>query len=142
LKFVIVAEGKLRDKGARGWADEYKKRLRRYATVSEVETKASRELAAKLPREGFVVALEVDGERLTSRELARRLETWVAEGRGTVAFVIGGAEGIPKPVSIAANERVSLSDLTLPHRMVRVLLLEQLYRAMTIQRGEPYARED
>jgi 23S rRNA (pseudouridine1915-N3)-methyltransferase len=87
------------------------------------------------------VALEVDGEAVTSTELSKRVERWSSTGKGVVAFVIGGAEGIPKDLSRSAVARLSLSKLTLPHRLARVLLLEQLYRALSILRGEPYARE-
>jgi 23S rRNA (pseudouridine1915-N3)-methyltransferase len=87
------------------------------------------------------VALEVNGEQLTSPKLAERVEEWSRRGKGVIAFYIGGAEGIPADVSARADYRLSLSKLTLPHRLARVLLAEQLYRAMTILRGEPYARE-
>jgi len=90
----------------------------------------------------FVVAMEVDGERLTSVELSQRLERWGARGKGLVAFLIGGAEGIPNALSARADLRLSLSSFTFPHRLARVMLLEQLYRSMTLQRGEPYAREE
>ncbi|HEX5100948.1 MAG TPA: 23S rRNA (pseudouridine(1915)-N(3))-methyltransferase RlmH, partial [Polyangiaceae bacterium] len=76
------------------------------------------------------------------RELAARLERWGRRGKGDVAFVLGGAEGIPKALLDGAHARLSLSSLTLPHRLARVLLFEQIYRAFTILRGEPYARED
>ncbi len=70
------------------------------------------------------------------------MERWTSRGKGSVAFVIGGAEGIPSELSKKADARLSLSRLTLPHRLARVVLLEQLYRSLSILRGEPYARED
>jgi 23S rRNA (pseudouridine1915-N3)-methyltransferase len=73
--------------------------------------------------------------------LAKRVERWSSRGKGIVAFVIGGADGIPADLLSRADARLSLSTLTLPHRLARVVLAEQLYRAMTILRGEPYARE-
>ncbi|HEY4106535.1 MAG TPA: 23S rRNA (pseudouridine(1915)-N(3))-methyltransferase RlmH, partial [Polyangiaceae bacterium] len=78
----------------------------------------------------------------TSSEFSVRLERWGSRGKGVVAFVIGGAEGIPRDLSARADLRLSLSSFTMPHRLARVVLLEQLYRAMTLQRGEPYAREE
>ena len=141
MKLVIVAVGKLKDAEARVLADDYLGRLRRYTACEEREVKAPGDLAAAIPKDALVVALEVHGDAVTSPELARRVESWASRGKGIVAFVIGGAEGIPKPLSAKADARLSLSKLTLPHRIARVILAEQLYRAMTILRGEPYARE-
>jgi len=141
VKLFVVAAGKLKDKRLRELADDYLTRLQRYVACEEIETRAGLGLERAIPREALVVALEVDGDALGSEELAHRLEKWASRGKGRVAFVLGGADGIPPAVSRAADVRLSLSTLTLPHRLARVLLLEQLYRAMTILRGEPYARE-
>ena len=126
----------------RSVADDYLTRIGRYTRCEEVEVKDARALSGALPRDATVVALEVHGEALGSDAFARRLERWGSLGKGDVAFVIGGAEGIPEAVSQNAQARLSLSSLTLPHRLARVVLFEQLYRALTILRGEPYARED
>jgi 23S rRNA (pseudouridine1915-N3)-methyltransferase len=141
LKFVILAAGKLKEREVRAIADDYLGRIRRYARCDEIEVKSASDLAAAVPKDALVVALEVDGGALTSTELSKRVERWSSTGKGVVAFVIGGAEGIPKELSRSAAVRLSLSKLTLPHRLARVLLLEQLYRALSILRGEPYARE-
>jgi 23S rRNA (pseudouridine1915-N3)-methyltransferase len=103
--------------------------------------KTAGELPRAIPPEAHVVALEPGGDALTSTELARRIERWGRTGKGIIVFVVGGADGIPSEVVARAHARLSLSSLTLPHRLARVLLVEQLYRAMTILRGEPYARE-
>jgi 23S rRNA (pseudouridine1915-N3)-methyltransferase len=142
VKVVVVAVGKIREKHLRAVADDYLGRAQHYARVSEVEVKADAELERALPRGATVVALDPGGEALTSRELASRIERWGQRGKGDITFVIGGAEGIPEAILGAAQARLSLSSLTLPHRLARVLLFEQLYRAFTISRGEPYARED
>jgi len=141
VRLVVVAVGRLRDRELRAVADEYLGRIRRYVRCDEVETRNSRELGAAIPRGALTVALEVDGETPSSVELAQKLEAWGSRGKGVVAFLIGGADGIPRAVSQAAEVRLSLSHLTLPHRLARVVLLEQLYRGMSILRGEPYARE-
>lgn len=141
MKLVIIAVGKLKDAEARALADDYVGRLRRYTPCEEREVKAASELEGAIPKGALVVALEVHGDAVTSPELAKRVEAWASRGKGVVAFVIGGADGIPKALSAKAEARLSLSKLTLPHRLARVLLAEQLYRAMTILRGEPYARE-
>ena len=141
MKILIVAQGKLKDKALRGLIDDYKSRLARYVQVTELELKDSEALSRRLPAESWLVMLEVWGEALSSLGLASRLEAWAPRCRGNICFVIGGADGIPKDVSQRGDAHLSLSSLTLPHRLVRLLLFEQLYRAMTILRGEPYARE-
>jgi 23S rRNA (pseudouridine1915-N3)-methyltransferase len=141
VKLFVVATGKIKEKGLRGVADDYLARIQRYVSCEEIETRDAPGLAHAVPREAWLVALEVGGETLTSESFAHRLERWASHGKGRVAFVVGGAEGIPQSVSRASNSRLSLSTMTLPHRLARVVLLEQLYRAMTILRGEPYARE-
>ncbi|HVJ13934.1 MAG TPA: 23S rRNA (pseudouridine(1915)-N(3))-methyltransferase RlmH [Polyangiaceae bacterium] len=142
MRFYVVAAGRLKDKSLRAVADDYFARVRRYARCDEIEVKDDRALAKAIPPDSLVVALEVDGESVTSTELSQRVERWTSRGKGAVTFVIGGAEGIPSELSRAAAARLSLSRLTLPHRLARVLLAEQLYRALSILRGEPDARED
>ena len=142
MKLYVIAEGRIKERALRTVANDYLERLSRYVRCEEIETRDSASLAKAVPEGAFFVALEVDGERITSTELAQRLERWGARGKGLVAFVIGGAEGIPKTLSARADLKLSLSSFTLPHRLARVVLFEQLYRAMTLQRGEPYAREE
>jgi len=142
VKLFVIAEGRIKERELRGVANDYLGRLSRYVRCEEIEARDSNALAKAVPEGAFVVALEVDGERISSSEFSLRLERWGARGKGLVAFLIGGAEGIPKALSERADLRLSLSSFTLPHRLARVVLLEQLYRAMTLQRGEPYAREE
>jgi 23S rRNA (pseudouridine1915-N3)-methyltransferase len=142
VKLVIVAAGKLKEPQARALADDYLKRIRRYVKCDEIEVKFAKDLAGAVPKDAQLVALEVDGDAVSSTELAKRVERWGSTGKGVVAFLIGGADGIPPELSKAAAARLSLSKLTLPHRLARVLLLEQLYRSLSILRGEPYAREE
>lgn len=142
MRFIVVAAGKLKGSHLRPLADDYKGRIQRYARCDEIETRLPSELAAAVPAGALVVALEVDGKQLTSTEFSRKVDAWSRHGKGEMAFVIGGAEGIPAELSARADFRLSLSKMTLPHRLARVLLYEQLYRALSILRGEPYARED
>lgn len=141
MKVTVVAVGKVREPPARALVDDYRGRLRRYVRTEEVEVKDASGLERAVPGDALVVALEVWGRALSSEELAQRMEGWGTTGKGHIAFLIGGAEGIPKDLSQRADFHLSLSTLTLPHRLARILLFEQLYRAMTILRGEPYARE-
>ncbi|HKP49336.1 MAG TPA: 23S rRNA (pseudouridine(1915)-N(3))-methyltransferase RlmH, partial [Gemmatimonadales bacterium] len=132
-------------------ADDYIRRLRRYAHVREQEVReASRapntavqraeeaaRLEVKIPDRTTVVALAREGVGWSSRELARQLEGWLLQGR-PLAFVIGGSSGLNSSVIVRATARWSLGPLTFPHELARVILCEQLYRAFTILRGEPY----
>jgi 23S rRNA (pseudouridine1915-N3)-methyltransferase len=142
VKLFVIAEGRIKERELRAVANDYLGRLTRYVRCEEIEARDAAGLSKAIPDGAYVVALEVDGERITSTELSVRLERWGARGKGLVAFVIGGAEGIPAALSARADLRLSLSTFTLPHRLARVVLFEQLYRAMTLQRGEPYAREE
>lgn len=140
MKFVVVAAGRLRG-SERALVDEYLERTRRYVVCDEREVKTAGELARAVPADAQMVALEPSGDAISSTELSRRIARWGRTGKGVVAFVVGGADGIPPDLVARAGARLSLSSLTLPHRLARVILVEQLYRAMTILRGEPYARE-
>jgi 23S rRNA (pseudouridine1915-N3)-methyltransferase len=142
VKLFIVAQGKLKDDGLRALLDDYLRRLRRHVPCQEIEAKDEAALARAIPGEALLVALCVDGEALSSPEFAKRLERWMSQGKGAVAFVIGGAEGLPAAIEQRAAQRLSLSRMTLPHRLARLILTEQLYRAVSILRGEPYAREN
>jgi 23S rRNA (pseudouridine1915-N3)-methyltransferase len=142
VKLLVIAEGRIKERELRAVANDYLGRLSRYVKCDEIEAKDAAALAKAIPEGAFLVALEVTGEQLTSTELSQRVERWGARGKGLVAFVIGGSEGIPTALSARADFKLSLSKLTFPHRLARVMLFEQLYRSMTLLRGEPYARED
>jgi 23S rRNA (pseudouridine1915-N3)-methyltransferase len=142
VRLVIVAEGKLRERGLREVADDYLARIRRRIRCDEVEVRNAGALGKVIPVGARIVALDVCGRSFTSRGFATLLSEWAERGVGHVTFLIGGASGLPPAIIESAYERLSLSPMTLPHRLCRVVLLEQIYRALTIQRGEPYARED
>ncbi len=97
-------------------------------------------ITAAIPRGARTVVLDERGTALTTKALAARLQAWQLEG-DDVALVIGGPDGTDPGLRQAAQERIRLSDLTLPHAMVRVLLIEQLYRAWSVNAGHPYHRE-
>jgi 23S rRNA (pseudouridine1915-N3)-methyltransferase len=154
VRLRIVAVGKLGEAYWRLAADEYVKRLGRYASVDVVEVAdrdlakgVERALAAEgadllraMPPDSHVVALDIDGTQTPSEGLARRLEALMLGGCSDVTFVIGGSAGLAPEVVARADERLSLSAMTLPHQLCRVVLLEQLYRAFRIMRNEPYHR--
>jgi 23S rRNA (pseudouridine1915-N3)-methyltransferase len=143
VRLRIVAVGKLKEAHFRAAVDEYLGRLRHYATIEEVELKdgppaqVAAAMRKAIPPKAHVVAMVIGGTMRSSEELAARLE--VLAGRAVeVVYVIGGADGIPAEIVSNAQETLSLSKMTLPHRLARLVLAEQLYRAMTIRKGEPY----
>ena len=144
MRLVVVAVGRVKDRALRAVLDDYLSRLRRMVPCDEIELPAGPQpkLAAQLARAtagATVIALEAGGRGWKSAEFARELGRCASRDKGIVAFLIGGADGLPPDVSAQAHHRWSLSALTFPHRLARLVLVEQLYRAMTILRGEPYA---
>jgi 23S rRNA (pseudouridine1915-N3)-methyltransferase len=145
LHVYVVAVGKVKERGERAWIDDYAKRIGRYASYHEVELKDGTEAEVEerfrkaVPARSTVVALEVDGKAWSSHDLARFVGQCVDGAAGNLVFLIGGAYGLPASTSRAANVRLSLSAMTLPHRLARLFLVEQIYRAFTILRGEPYS---
>jgi 23S rRNA (pseudouridine1915-N3)-methyltransferase len=138
LKIQILAVGKMRDRHMAALCDEYVQRARRHVPVEIVEVEDDAALARRLPARAELIALEPGGDAWTTEELARYIEQGMVHGAQAIAFLIGGALGLPKEVVERSARRLSLSNLTLPHRLARVVLCEQIYRAMTIIRGEPY----
>lgn len=144
MRILVVAVGRVKDKPLRAAIDEYVGRVRRFVPCDEVELEdaPAPKLIEKFNQKTLgatTIAMEVLGRAIDSPTFARELERCGSRGKGTVAFLIGGADGIPPVISQAAHARWSLSGLTFPHRLARLVLVEQLYRAMTILRGEPYA---
>jgi 23S rRNA (pseudouridine1915-N3)-methyltransferase len=145
VRVLIVAVGKLKDRGLRAAVDDYVTRIGRYGRCEEVELKDGPvdELAGRLERymtdRSMVVALEVEGRALSSEGLAGVIDRAEQSGTQTLVFFIGGSYGLPKRVSERADVQLSLSAMTFPHRLVRLMLVEQVYRAFTILRGEPYS---
>jgi len=155
MKLLVVAVGQRMPDWAQTAWDDYAKRfppelkleLRAVKTEprgsKSIETlyAAERErIEVAIARGMRIVVLDERGTALTTKALAARLQSWQGEG-DDVALVIGGPDGLDPAFKAAAHERIRLSDLTLPHAMARVLLVEQLYRAWSVNAGHPYHRE-
>jgi 23S rRNA (pseudouridine1915-N3)-methyltransferase len=144
VRVRIIAVGKAKDRDLRSLLSDYYGRIGRYAKLEEVELKDGKEaevsarLARSIPDRSRVVALEVDGRAMSSQALAKWIDRAENDSVQTVVFLIGGAYGLPEELSRKADLRLSLSAMTLPHRLARLMLAEQVYRAFTISRGEPY----
>ncbi len=155
MKLLVVAVGqRMPDWAQTAWED-YAKRfpaeLRVEIKADKTETRGSKSLEtlyaaertrieAAIPKGYRIVALDEQGTRLTTVALATRLVAWQLESQN-VALVIGGPDGLDPAFKMAAHERIRLSDMTLPHAFERVLLVEQLYRAWSINANHPYHRE-
>ena len=157
MNIKILCIGKLKEKY---WVDavaEYSKRLTPYCSLEIVEMKESRlkqnagpseeeevkvnegrEILEKIALADYVITLEIKGKRLSSEQLADKMADLAIRGKSDIDFVIGGSLGLSADVSRRANYKLSFSDMTFPHQMMRVILLEQIYRSYKIQRGEPY----
>ncbi|MEO1766293.1 23S rRNA (pseudouridine(1915)-N(3))-methyltransferase RlmH [Thiobacter aerophilum] len=155
MRLAIIAVGtRMPDWVEAGFA-EYQKRMPREARIELIEIRPEKResgrskeqvlqaeaarIEAALPRGALRVVLDEHGQGLTSRLLAAKLDAWLASGRD-VAFLIGGADGLAYEIKRQADLTWSLSPLTLPHGLVRVLVAEALYRAMSIRQGHPYHR--
>lgn len=144
MRVRIIAVGKAKDRDLRSLLGDYYARIDRYAKLEEIEIKdgPADEVAARLtrsiPDRSRVVALEVDGLALSSADLAKWIGRAENESVQTIVFLIGGSYGLPAALSKQADLRLSLSAMTLPHRLARLFLAEQIYRGFSILRGEPY----
>ena len=144
----IVCIGSLKEAYLRDACAEYIKRLTPYARVSVIEFKEARSPeeegttildALGGPAAGaFIIALDIKGKKSSSEAFAERIEKLGVDGQNHIAFIIGGSTGLSDTVLARSDWRLSFSDMTFPHQLMRVILLEQIYRAFRIMRGEPY----
>lgn len=154
MRYAVVAVGKLKEKFWVQACAEYVKRLGAYAKIEMREVadidparaggvEASRaregqEILAAIPARSHVVLLAIDGKQRSSEQFSAHLDELALRGKSDLTFVIGGSDGVSPEVRARANETFSFGPITLPHNLARVVLLEQLYRACKISRGEPY----
>lgn len=157
MNITILAVGKLKEKYWRDAIAEYSKRLKSYCNLQIIEIKesplranpsAADEEAVKIAEGGdilnkikpsdYVVTLEIKGKGLSSEALAQKIEALAIDGKSSIVFVIGGSLGLSAEVSSRADFKLSFSAMTFPHQMMRVILLEQIYRSFKINRHEAY----
>ena len=157
MNITILAVGKLKEKYWRDAIAEYSKRLKSYCNLQIIEIKesplranpsAADEEAVKIAEGGdilnkikpsdYVVTLEIKGKGLSSEALAQKIEALAIDGKSSIVFVIGGSLGLSEEVSRRADFKLSFSAMTFPHQMMRVILLEQIYRSFKINRHEAY----
>ncbi len=153
----IVCVGKIKEKATAELIQEYAKRLGAYCTLKieevadeatlqnnsealneQVKKKEGERILGRMKDKEYVILLDLKGKMLSSEELSSKVEELFAEGKPDLTFVIGGSLGVSEEVIARADFRWQLSKLTFPHQLVRVLLLEQIYRAFKIMKHEPY----
>lgn len=157
MHIQIIAVGKLKEKYLVMGMAEYAKRLGPYikltltevpdekapetmsaAEEEQVKEREGEKILSHIKQEAHVVALAIDGELWSSEDLAKQLDKLATYGKSHVAFVIGGSNGLSAGVLKRANQRLSFGRMTLPHQLMRLVLIEQVYRGVKINRGEPY----
>lgn len=157
MNIKIIAVGKIKEKYIQDGIREFTKRLSRYCTLEiieiddekapenlsekEMEIVKQREgerIIAKIPQNSFIISLEIQGRSLTSEELSKKIEDLMIDGVNDITFIIGGSLGLSDDVASKSNFKLSFSKMTFPHQLMRLILLEQIYRSWRIMRNEPY----
>ncbi|MFC0300376.1 23S rRNA (pseudouridine(1915)-N(3))-methyltransferase RlmH [Virgibacillus soli] len=157
MKIQIITVGKLKEKYLKQGMEEYVKRLNAYVNMQvmevpdekapenlskaeeiEVKRKEGEKILAHIHPDTYVITLEIKGNMITSEQLAAKIDDLATYGKGKIAFVIGGSLGLSEAVMKRSNYALSFSKMTFPHQLMRLVLVEQVYRAFRIMRGEPY----
>ncbi len=157
MKITVLCVGKIREKFYSDAVEEYLKRLGRYCTPEiievqdektpdgageainrQIKNKEGERLLGKLKEGAYVIALAINGKKLSSEGLASKIEALGVDGVSHIVFIIGGSLGLSDQVLDRSDMKLSFSDMTFPHQLMRVILLEQVYRSYRIISGEPY----
>lgn len=157
MNIRLITVGKIKEKYIQEGIKEYSKRLSRYCSLEIIEIddekapenlsvkemeivkeKEGERILAKIPQSSFVISLVIQGKQLSSEELAEKIDTLMVEGVSDISFIIGGSLGLSNEVINRSNFKLSFSKMTFPHQLMRMILLEQVYRAWRIIKGEPY----
>ena len=157
MKITVVCAGKLKEKYLRDGVAEYEKRLRPYADLRTIEIIEERmkdrpslaekeevlrregeRLSSQIPQGAYLIVLDVGGEEMSSEKFSARIDRLILMGGSHIAFLIGGPFGLSDELRQRADLRLSFSQFTLPHQLIRLFLMEQIYRSFKISRHEPY----
>lgn len=157
IKISIISVGKIKEKYLKMGIDEFSKRLSKYCKLDIIELndekapenlspkememikdKEGNSILSKVKQNQYVIALAIDGEKMSSEKFAKKIETLSVGGNSHLCFIIGGSLGLSDMVLSRADMKMSFSDMTFPHQMMRLILLEQIYRCFRINNNEPY----
>lgn len=157
MNIKIIGVGKIKEKYIREGIDEFRKRLSRYCSLSIIEVKDEKapenlsekevegiknkegeKILKKIPPNSYVIPLVIDGNQLSSEALSEKISNLMVTGTQDITFIIGGSLGLSDDVIKKSNFKISFSNMTFPHQLMRLILLEQVYRGFRIMKGEPY----
>lgn len=157
MNITIITVGKLKEKYLIDGIKEYQKRLSKYCKLNLVEVadekcpenlsqadmkivknKEAERIIKKIPTTTQIITLEIEGKMLTSEEFSKKIDSYGVTGHSNLTFIIGGSLGISDTIKKMSDFKLSFSKMTFPHQVMKMILLEQIYRAFRISRGEPY----
>lgn len=157
MNINIIAVGKIKEKYIQMGIDEFKKRLSRYCSLNIIEVsderapenlseremelvkqKEGERILSKIPLNSYVIALAIEGKSLSSEEFSEKIRSLMIDGINNITFIIGGSLGLSKEVLDKSHFKLSFSKMTFPHQLMRLILLEQIYRGFKILKNEPY----
>ncbi|WP_373600133.1 23S rRNA (pseudouridine(1915)-N(3))-methyltransferase RlmH [Paraclostridium bifermentans] len=157
MNITVISVGKLKEKYLKLGIEEFSKRLSKYCKLDMIElddekcpenlsdkdmeivkTKEGNKILSKIKNNSYVIALAIDGKNLSSEELADTISNLAVRGNSHITFIIGGSLGLSNEVLKRADYKLSFSKMTFPHQMMKLILLEQVYRAFRINNNEPY----
>lgn len=157
MKITIIAVGKVREKYMQEGIKEFRKRLSGYSTLQLVEisderspeklseremdivkAKEGNKILSKIPKNAYVISLVIEGKQISSEDLSKKIDDIMVSGINNIYFLVGGSLGLSKEVVKRSDHKLSFSKMTFPHQLMRLILLEQIYRGFKIMKGEPY----
>lgn len=157
MNIRIIAVGKIKEKYIQEGIKEYSKRLSKYCSLEIIEVddekapenlsdkeidiikqKEGERILSKIPQDSYIISLEIQEKEISSEELSNKLNNLMIEGSSNITFIIGGSLGLSDTVSSKSNFKLSFSKMTFPHQLMRMILLEQIYRSWRIIKNEPY----
>ncbi|MCK9444884.1 MAG: 23S rRNA (pseudouridine(1915)-N(3))-methyltransferase RlmH [Tissierellaceae bacterium] len=157
MNITIIAVGKIKEKYQQEGIKEFAKRLSKYCTLKIIEIdderapedlsskemeivkrKEGERITSKIPQNSFIISLEIMGKQISSVELSEKMEALMNNGANHIVFIIGGSLGLSDDVIKKSDYSLSFSKMTFPHQLMRLILLEQIYRSFRIMKGEPY----
>lgn len=157
MNIKIIAVGKIKEKYIKEGISEFSKRLSRYCSLDivevsdekapenlskrqmeEVKKKEGEKILKKIPSSAYVISLVIDGKKLSSEDLAENISNLMVNGNNDICFIIGGSLGLSDHIINRSDFKISFSKMTFPHQLMRLILLEQVYRGFRIMKGEPY----
>lgn len=157
MNIKLITVGKLKEKYLKDAVNEYLKRLTAYAKVEIIELadeketenislkdielikiKEGKKILDKIKERDYLILLDVEGKQISSEDLANKIENLSLQGKSNLTFIIGGSNGVSEEIKKKSDFKLSFSKMTFPHQLMRVILLEQIYRGFKINKGEPY----